>query len=188
MYCKFGCAVKEGGDKIYTGQSCTDKLTFHQRKVHESQCPWSIVPCPNSEECGTLLARDVTEHLLECKHATCENVKYGCDFKGTSGEVDTHEEDCKFRVVRGVVESFRGTIENLVVEVSKQNKQIKELRNAVLVMEQENVQRDRYESQSHCNTSLNKLIQEIGPEVDIVRRISVSLQHLTKQTNSGNWT
>jgi len=181
VYCKFGCAVKEGGDKVYTGQSCTDKLTFHQRKVHESQCPWSIVPCPNSEECGTLLARDVTEHLLECKHATCENVKYGCDFKGTSGEVDTHEEDCKFRVVRGVVESFRGTIENLVVEVSKQNKQIKELRNAVLVMEQENVQRDRKldlkltsldESQSHCNTSLNEtrqMVNEISTEMNNVQ-------------------
>ena len=99
--------MKEGGEKVYTGQGCTDKITFHERKVHEAQCPWSIVPCPNSEECGTLLARDVTEHLVECKHATCENVKYGCDYRGTSGEVEKHEEDCKFMVVRGVIESFR---------------------------------------------------------------------------------
>ena len=80
---------------------------------------------------------------MECKHATCENAKYGCDFKGTSRDVDTHEEDCKFMVVRGVIESFRSTIDNLVVEVSKQSKSIRELRKAVLSMEQENVQRDR---------------------------------------------
>ena len=118
VYCKFGCALKEGGDKVFTGQSCTDKLTFSGRKFHEAQCPWSIVPCPNSTDCGTLLARDVTEHLLECRHAMCENVKYGCEFKGTSADVDVHEEDCKFMVVRGVIDSFKSTIDTLVQEVA----------------------------------------------------------------------
>ncbi|KAL5257600.1 hypothetical protein ACHWQZ_G012503 [Mnemiopsis leidyi] len=181
VYCKFGCAMKEGGEKVYTGQACTDKITFHERKFHEAQCPWSIVPCPNSDQCGTLLARDLTEHLVECQHATCENVKYGCDFKGTSRDVDTHQADCKFMVVRGVIESFRSTIDNLVVEVSKQSKQIRELRKAVISMEQENIQRDRKldlklasldESQSHCNTSLDEtrqMVNEISTEMNNVQ-------------------
>lgn len=128
---------------MYTGQACTDKITFEDRKFHEAQCPWSIVSCPNAAECGTLLARDLTEHLAECKHATCENLQYGCEFKGTSNEVSQHEGECKFMMVRMVIEGFKGTIDNLVKEVTKQNTEIKELRKAVQVMEQENVQRDR---------------------------------------------
>ena len=72
VYCKFGCAESSSG-KVYTGQGCTDKLRFSERKSHEAQCPWSIVPCPNSKECGSLLARDLTEHLISCVHAKCEN-------------------------------------------------------------------------------------------------------------------
>ena len=72
VYCKFGCAMSSGG-KVYTGQGCTDKLRFSERKSHEAQCPWSIVPCPNSKECGSLLARDLTEHLISCVHARCKN-------------------------------------------------------------------------------------------------------------------
>ena len=71
---------------MYTGKGCPDKLQFGERKVHETQCPWSVVPCPNSGECGTLLARDITEHILVCRHACCENQQYGCDFKGREAE------------------------------------------------------------------------------------------------------
>ena len=44
---------------------------------------------------------------------------YGCRFRGTKDEVEIHYgTDCKFVVVRGVVDSFRATVDTLVQEVN----------------------------------------------------------------------
>ena len=110
--------MNKEGDRVYSGQACTDNLTFGERKEHEALCLWSIVPCPNSEQCGTLLARDVAEHLLACSQAACENSKYGCEYRGKRSQVEQHSGDCKFVVVKGVVETFKSTVDTLVLEVS----------------------------------------------------------------------
>eukprot|EP00116_Pleurobrachia_bachei_P002213 sb/3462475/ len=173
VYCKFGCAMSSSG-KVYTGQGCTDKLRFSERKVHEAQCPWSIVPCPNSKECGSLLARDLTEHLISCVHAKCENSLYGCDFVGTAAAVDDHEEECKFFVVRGIIGTFQHTMESMDNKVRDQGRQILELREELRTLRQEMLTRDH--APREVDTLHSKVLSEHQLAINLIRKEMGSIQ------------
>ena len=46
------------------------------REEHEKDCEYAPVQCPNSSNCSVVLKKDLTEHLLNCKHVRCPHHRY----------------------------------------------------------------------------------------------------------------
>jgi len=181
IYCKFGCAAKADGGLVYSGEACTEKLNLSSRKKHEGQCLWSIVQCPNSSSCGTLLAKDLAEHTMECVHAACCNAEFGCAFTGTSNDVDDHEDNCKFTMVRTLIENFKSTVDQLQQKVDVQSKHIKSLHKTVAVLKEEKTKREKKTdsrvevietAQSNFSDSLNEtrsMLNEMSTEMSNIQ-------------------
>ncbi len=55
---------------------CPMIIKLGGREEHEKDCEYAPVQCPNSSNCSVVLKKDLTEHLLKCKHVRCPHHRY----------------------------------------------------------------------------------------------------------------
>jgi len=73
---------------------CQEILKLGQVDYHESNCPFGLVECPNSQLCQKVQRRYLPAHLEICRKTPCPNKSGGCQFEGTRTEVEKHYAQC----------------------------------------------------------------------------------------------
>ncbi|KAK2142968.1 hypothetical protein LSH36_891g01006 [Paralvinella palmiformis] len=70
---------------------------------HEENCKYSPTVCPNNPDCPPLLKKDLESHLRTCQHMKCTHHQHGCKFSGTSEELVSHLEQCKYEGIKDYI-------------------------------------------------------------------------------------
>ena len=67
IHCRYGLFQDTNGNWIIDSNGCKEIIENENRQIHESNCTYAYVNCPNNQEgCGKIKKRDLEEH-----HKTC---------------------------------------------------------------------------------------------------------------------
>ena len=76
---------------------CPETIKLGNRAVHESECGFAPVRCPNSPQCPPMLRRDLADHLAACTFYRCPQHLHGCTYSGAYDELEVHAATCVHR-------------------------------------------------------------------------------------------
>ena len=81
IHCQHGLGRVDSEDDFYLDhEGCPLAIKLGKRVEHEEECPYALVPCPNSaNHCGKFRRRDLDAHLETCPRYPC---KYRNEGKG----------------------------------------------------------------------------------------------------------
>ena len=73
IYCRHGLIRYDSDeDFMIDDTGCPDRIQLGRRHEHENQCPYALLPCPNSSNhCGKFRRRDIENHLRICPRVPC---------------------------------------------------------------------------------------------------------------------
>ena len=74
IHCQHGLTRVDSEDEFNLDEEgCPEVIRLGKRTEHEEQCPYALVPCPNSaNHCGKFRRRDLDAHLGTCPRYPCE--------------------------------------------------------------------------------------------------------------------
>ena len=128
--CKFGIkpAADEGGGFVANPDGCQEIIKMGDRAIHEGVCPYRILNCPNSAVCGSFKKIDLDAHLGVCQHCTCVHNVRGCKFVGSRDAAKAHLEDCRYEVVKGLLQESDSRIQSLSEMLESKDQEIEFLK------------------------------------------------------------
>lgn len=128
--CKFGItpAADDEGGFVANPDGCQDIIKMGDRATHEGVCPYRILNCPNSAVCGTFKKIDLDAHLAVCQHYTCVHSVRGCKFVGSKAAAKAHLEDCRYEVVKGLLQESDSRIQSLSEMLESKDQEIEFLK------------------------------------------------------------
>eukprot|EP00042_Codosiga_hollandica_P034369 m.240002 g.240002 ORF g.240002 m.240002 type:complete len:684 (+) comp54393_c0_seq6:154-2205(+) len=139
IHCKYGCknahesTTRQSEEIRYVVDSagCPEILVLAHRRDHELSCPFAPTECPNSHECGTLLKKDLDEHLQACVRFTCSHKVRGCKFVGSSASMTEHLTTCEFETTKAFLRCDDEQIVQLKLALELKDQEIHGLRTMV---------------------------------------------------------
>lgn len=117
--------------RLVTCNFCQDEIVFKDVQDHNGVCNKIPVTCPHCKE--QVRREQLPFHETTCtmKPRNCRLCESGCQFKGTSKELECHENDimCHVEVMSNAIGEFRRSIQGLeqkVTDVVTENARLKE--------------------------------------------------------------
>lgn len=178
IHCQHGLTRVDSEDEFNLDEEgCPEVIRLGNRIEHEEQCPYALVPCPNSaNHCGKFRRRDLDAHLGTCPRYPCEYRNDGCEYCGTDQEIKEHIKECsqKYSSTEQDRTSHNGSvrisngIENVVVQLVQR----------VSWLEQNQV--SMAEQLQHCTdaiSSLENAVDRLSHQFDRVMAVNRPVWH-----------
>ncbi|CAI9726795.1 E3 ubiquitin-protein ligase TRAF7-like [Octopus vulgaris] len=129
IHCKYGCKPSEDGSPhVVDTTKCPVIVKLSNRRVHEDECDFVPVECPNNVGCPSLLKKDLESHLRICNNVMCPHQKYGCDFIGTQDDLVIHLRTCKLEGMKDFLQRTDEKIAELQFSLNSKEHEISFLR------------------------------------------------------------